>query len=110
MITLQRKLAVSVKDHVFTDGKAPKGICQGQVYPVVGYSVQLRKRSKQEGTEKEYEEIAVFVVVNNSNDLSYLYPSYCHIHVDPFQEEICNSAFIKGEDKTDGKDKTGSQG
>ncbi len=104
MITLQRKLAIKVKDQAFKDGKAPKNISQGRYYAVIGYSVQLRMKG--EGDQaKEYEEIAVFLVVNNREEIGYIYPSLCEIYVDPFSETVESAEFMKEGRKPDGESK-----
>jgi hypothetical protein len=104
MISLQRKLAIKVRDDVYQAGNAPKHIAQGKTYPVIGYSVQVRKREK-DGETESHEELSVFLVVNERLTVGYVYPSYCDIFIDPFVEEIVNAQFIKGEKIADEKGK-----
>lgn len=99
MIRLQRELAIIVKKEVYEKGNAPKHISQGQAYPVIGYSVQLRERPKKGGFQDEtvkQEEISVFLVVNNDKQIGYVYPSLCEIYIDPFRSPIVDSSFITG--------------
>jgi hypothetical protein len=96
MIALQRKLVIRVKDAVCDKGDAPKGILKGQYYPVVGYQVHKRLRKFGDSqVEKEVEEISVFIVLNQKQELSFVYPSYCEINLDIYAEEIASSQLVK---------------
>lgn len=101
MIQLQRKLAIIIKKEVFEKGNAPKHISQGQGYAVIGYSVQTFQKTIND-EQREVEEIAGFLVVNNEKRIGYIYPNLCEIYIDPFENMIVDSPFIKGQN-TDGK-------
>jgi len=55
--------------------KPPKHLTADRWYPILGYQTRMRYNEEQ---KKDLEEIGVFIVVNDTYTLSFVYPSVCN--------------------------------
>jgi hypothetical protein len=93
MIMLQRKLIIKLREWTIENGKAPAGMKPNTFYPVVGYSVQKRKRKDSDET---HEEMTGYYFVNEKCDLFFIYCSYVDTFVDPDSESIMSTETMRG--------------
>jgi hypothetical protein len=61
----------------------PKNVKSKNFYPVIGYTVRIRERETEDGGTRQSEEIGCFLIVNEKNEVGYIYPSLCNIYLDP---------------------------
>ena len=92
MITIVRPLSLRLKEWTVSNGKGPENVKPGIFYPVLGYSVGMRKVKKNPEAvnqqDRSFEDIQKLYFLNDRGELCNIFPSYCELRIESSIENL----------------------
>lgn len=78
MLHVVRNLVVKTRPDIASD-KFPKGVIASHVYQVIGYTTRKKKLPN---SDMEVEEVGTYIIINENDYLTYIWPSQCETQID----------------------------